>query len=122
VLGALYNTHHGLTNAVVLPYGVARNARYLEARLPALCRALDIEGEDAPAMVERLLQFRAELKIPATLRELDIDDADVEDIGKRALVDPCTASNAGPMTAEDFTQLFQDAVSGNINLQYGSSS
>jgi alcohol dehydrogenase class IV len=116
VLGAFYNIHHGLANAVVLPYGVAHNARYLEDRMPELCRALGVAGSDTAALVERLVGFRGELGIPGSLSELDIGASDADEIGRRALADPSTATNAGPMTEHDFTALFLDAVSGEIRL------
>lgn len=114
VLGALYDTHHGLANAVVLPYGVAHNARYLDARVGELCSALGVAGSDTRALVQRLLDFRAELGIPQNLAELGIDTSAAEDIGRRALADPSTATNAGPMSAEAFTALFTDAVTGKL--------
>lgn len=117
VLGALYGIHHGLANAVVLPYGVARNARFLAARMPALCQALGIEGGDTAALVDHLLDFRRQLGIPNSLAELDMDDSKATEIGRRAEADPSTPTNAGPVTADDLTQLFLDAVAGNIVIQ-----
>lgn len=117
VLGALYGIHHGLANAVVLPFGVARNSRFLAARMPELCQALGIEGRDTGALVNHILEFRRGLAIPATLAELDIDDKDATEIGRRALADPSTPTNAGPVTADDLKELFLDAVAGNIVIQ-----
>ena len=115
VLGALYNTHHGLANAVVLPYGVAHNARYLDDRVGELCTALGIPGDDTTALVQRLLEFRTELAIPENLSELGIDDSAAEEIGRRALADPSTGTNAGPISADEFSALFTDAVTGRLD-------
>jgi alcohol dehydrogenase class IV len=114
VVGALYGTHHGLTNAVILPYGLAHNARVLQARIPTLCRALEIEGDDCQTLLERLRQFCAGLGIPATLSELGIDCADATEVGQRAFRDPSTPTNAGPVSAADLEALFRDAVSGRL--------
>ena len=115
VVGALYDTHHGLTNAIILPYGVANNARFLEGRMPALCAALGISGDDSASLVATLRKFCASLGIPAALSELGIDGADAEEIGRRAFEDPSTATNAGPVTAEDLSGLFRDAVAGELS-------
>ncbi|MEE4193065.1 MAG: iron-containing alcohol dehydrogenase [Halieaceae bacterium] len=116
VLGARYGLHHGLANAVILPYGLARNARYLEPRMPALCQALGIDGTDTADLVEELLAFRASLEIPENLAALDVPDEDAAGIGAAALADPSTTTNAGPMTAEDFEALFRDARHGELHF------
>ncbi len=116
VIGARYGVHHGLANAVVLPYGIARNARYLEPRMPALCQALGIGNASTAGLVEVLLAFRAELGIPESLAALDINTDEATDIGVAALADPSTASNAGPMSAEDFEALFRDAAHGDLHF------
>lgn len=116
VLGARYGLHHGLANAVILPYGLARNARYLEPRMPALCQALGTEGSTTADLVEELLAFRTALGIPENLAALDVPGDDVADIGAAALADPSTPTNAGPMTAEDFEALFRDARHGELHF------
>lgn len=116
VLGARYGLHHGLANAVILPYGLARNARYLEPRMPALCQALGIHGTTTTDLVEELLAFRAVLGIPENLAALDVPDDDAAGIGAAALADPSTPTNAGPMTAEDFEALFRDAQHGELHF------
>ena len=113
VLGALYNTHHGLANAVILPYGLAQNAPYVEPRMGRLCRSLDIAGDSTAALVDRLLSLRQELAIPHTLGELGIGRDDAAEIGERALQDASTATNAGPVTATDLERLFLAAQDGN---------
>ena len=115
VIGARYGVHHGLANAVILPYGVARNARYLESRMPALCQALGIAGSTTADLVQELLDFRQALAIPASLSELEISTHEAADIGVAALADPSTPTNAGPMTAEDFEGLFRDAIQGELH-------
>ena len=120
VLGARYHLHHGLTNAIVMPYGLARNARYLDTRMEALCSALGIAGETTRALVEQLQRFTAELKIPNSLSELettfDLSEAAVSDIGAAALVDPSTPTNAGPIDADELGELYRDAVLGTVDF------
>ncbi len=126
VLGGMYGLHHGLTNAVIMPYGVARNADFLENRMPELCRLLGITGSTTADLVERLQGFNADLGIPANLGLLafaeGIDDATATDIGERAFVDPSTPTNAGPIDAAGLTALLRDAVSGQLQFGLGTPS
>jgi hypothetical protein len=112
VLGGLYGIHHGLSNAVVLPYGLLQNASHLDDKLARLCRVLEIDGGDAADLVDFLIELRRELNIPHTLAELGIGLADAREIGLRALQDPSTATNAAPVDAEDLEALFRAAVTG----------
>ena len=115
VLGGLYGVHHGLCNAVVLPYGLLQNARYLDGKLGRLCSALGTDREDAAGLVDFLIEFRRGLGVPHTLAELDIDLSDAREIGLRALDDPSTATNAAPVDADDLEALFRAAVTGDTS-------
>ncbi len=112
VVGALYDTHHGLTNAVVLPFGVIQNMSAIAERLGHLSRVLELPGHGAGALVDFLFEFRAQLDIPGNLAELGIDEERAVEIGRLAELDRCTATNAMPVTAKDLERLFRAAVSG----------
>jgi alcohol dehydrogenase class IV len=115
VLGALYDTHHGLTNAVLMPYGLTQNANHIEEHSARLCAVVGIDGNDTAALVDYLIDFRSELGIPHTLAELGIGIDDASEIGRRAVVDPTAASNAMPVSAEDLEALFLAARQGDIS-------
>ena len=114
VVGALYNTHHGLTNAIVLPYGVVQNMDAIGDRLAYLSRVLELPGGDAGAFVDFLFDFRQRLDIPENLAGLGIDDSRAVEIGQLAEMDPCTATNAMPVDALGLERLFRAAVSGDL--------
>ncbi|MEP5766643.1 MAG: iron-containing alcohol dehydrogenase [Halieaceae bacterium] len=116
VLGALYNTHHGLANAVILPYGLSHNARFIDAKMGHLCRVLGLDGQDTGSVIEFLLDLRRRLDIPHTLAELGMDEQDAVAIGQRAYLDPCTASNARPVDANDLESLFRAALTGDFTI------
>ncbi|MEM1112135.1 MAG: iron-containing alcohol dehydrogenase [Pseudomonadota bacterium] len=116
VVGALYNTHHGLTNAIVLPFGVRQNAPVLEEKLSTLCRVLSLKGEGSEAFVAFLHQFCSELAIPASLSELGVDDSRAEEIGGMALQDPSAGGNAQVLTAQQYTALFRASVAGDVSF------
>ena len=116
VLGALYNTHHGLANAIILPYGLIQNRQAIEARATHLCTVLGRSQTGTDALVDHLLELRKQLDIPHCLAEIDIDDSRAEEIGGLAFADSCTATNAMPVDAGDLERLFRTAVSGDTSL------
>ena len=114
VVGGLYNTHHGLTNAIVLPYGVVQNMDAIGDRLAYLARVLELPGGDAAAFVDFLFDFRQRLDIPESLAGLGVDDARAVEVGELAALDSCAATNAMPVNAQDLERLFLAAVSGDL--------
>jgi alcohol dehydrogenase class IV len=113
-VGALYNSHHGLTNAIVLPYGVYQNAPVIEEKLRYLCRVLELPGVGASAFIDFLQSFCAELDIPQGLSSLGIDESRAEEVGRLAASDPTAATNARPVGCDELQQLFRAAVHGSF--------
>lgn len=115
-LGALYDTHHGLANAIILPYALQQNATAIESRMAHLCLVLGIENPGSAAMINYILALRSSLGIPHSLSEIGIGNERAAEIGRMAFLDPSTASNAMPVSAEDLEKLFRAAHSGNTAL------
>ncbi len=116
VVGGLYNTHHGLTNAVVLPYGVYLNAPVIEEKLDYLCRVLALQDRGANGFVDFLQRFCADLGIPPDLSALELDDSRAAEIGLLALQDPSAAGNPRTLDATQYTALFRAALAGDYRL------
>lgn len=111
-VGALYGTHHGLTNAVLLPYVMRFNREAIAERLTPVAQALGIGVGGFDAVLEWVLRFRERLRIPSTLTELGVDTARAEEIGRLAEIDPPANGNPRPATAEDLRRVFIEAVQG----------
>jgi len=118
-LSAHYDTHHGLANAVVLPYVLAFNLPVLEDKLKPLARLLDLPGGDAKAVLNWILAFRASLKIPHTLAEIGIPDDKAVIVGRDAFRDPSTGGNARAITETDMTRIFRAARTGDFAMAAG---
>ena len=116
VVGALYNTHHGLTNAIVMPYGVYLNAPVIEDKLRYLSQVLELPGAGAEGFIDFLQDFRAQLDIPAQLPDCVVDASRASEIGELALQDPSAAGNARTLSAEQYTALFLAAYSGDYKV------
>jgi len=113
-IGAVYDTHHGLTNAVLLPYVMVHNKAAIADRMNLLARVLDLPGPGFDAVLKWTLEFRDALKIPHTLKEIGVDDARAAEIGAMAEKDPSAGGNPCPVTAKDLEAVFRAAVAGRI--------
>ena len=115
-VGAHFNTHHGLTNAVLLPYILVHNRAAIEERLAVIARTLDLLGEPFGALFEWILAFRSRLGVPHSLAELGVTLRDPQTIGHEAACDPCAAGNPLPTDAAGYTRIFRCAVAGDLSL------
>lgn len=112
-VGALYDTHHGLTNAVVMPYVLAFNRPAVEGKIGRLAAFLDIAG-GFDGFMDWILAFRRDLGIPHTLAEIGVDAARSGEIGQYAADDPSAGGNPVPLTPSILQKLFEDAVAGKL--------
>ena len=111
-VGAIYNTHHGLTNAVFMPYVLRRNKKVIEEKIISLSRYLNLEDQTFEGFMNWILYLRKELSIPHTLKELIQDDSKFEEMSKMAKNDPSTGGNPIPLEIKDFYNLYKDSFSG----------
>ena len=111
-VGAIYNTHHGLTNAVFMPYVLKRNKKVIEEKIISLSRYLNLEDQTFEGFMSWLLHLRKELLIPHTLKELIQEDSKFEEMSKMAKDDPSTGGNPIPLEIKDFYNLYKDSYSG----------
>tara|TARA_B110000116_G_scaffold116354_1_gene101008 strand:- start:317 stop:1477 length:1161 start_codon:yes stop_codon:yes gene_type:complete len=114
-VGAMYNTHHGLTNAVFMPYVLERNREAIEDKMAAVARYLDLDKPSFDGFLEWILNLRNELKIPHTLKELINDDAKLKAMSIMALDDPSTSGNPIILTQQDFLMLYKNSYEGKLS-------
>ena len=116
-IGALYDTHHGMTNAVFMPYVLAANRGAIEDRIERLAAYCGISGGFG-GFAARILALRQELKIPHALggliQGLDMNEARKDLIAEMAIVDPTAGGNPVKLTKELARSLLEDAVSGTL--------
>jgi len=114
-VGAFYDTHHGLTNAVILPYVLVHNRAAITGKLTQIARTLALPEPGFEAVLSWLLAFRKEIGIPDSLRAIGVDDARAAEIGRHAEKDPSAGGNPVPVKASDLEKIFRAAVSGALN-------
>jgi alcohol dehydrogenase class IV len=111
---SLRGTHHGLTNAVVMPYVLVRNGSVLQERLAALARYLDLPGQTPQSVVDWVLALRSRLGIPHTLKEIGVDTDVIHEAARMAEHDPSTGGNPVPLKASDYEGLYAKAIAGSM--------
>jgi alcohol dehydrogenase len=112
-VGALYGTHHGLTNAVFMPYVLAFNRAALGDRMDRLAAWLGIAGGFG-GFLDFVLALRRELRIPHTLDGLGLDDARFAEMADMAIADPTAGGNPRPLTRADALDLYRRTLQGRL--------
>jgi len=112
--GAQLNTHHGLTNAVVMPYVLVWNRPAIEDKMRRLAAYLGLPSADFDGFLDWVLALRAEIGIPHTLAEIGVGEHHIAALAPQALADPSTGGNPLPMSEDDFRELFRRCISGEL--------
>ena len=112
--GAVLDTHHGLTNAVVMPYVLVFNRSSVEERLGALARYLGLPRPGYGAVLDWVLELRDRIGIPHTLREIGVEEEHVEQLAPMAEKDPSSATNPVPLTTANLDGLYRRAIAGEL--------
>ena len=115
--GSVLNTHHGTTNAVVMPYVLEFNAAAIEDKLITLSRLLDLPFPSVEAFISWILELRSEIGIPDTLADLGVELNLVPKLAHMALIDTSTPTNPVEMTLEGFEELYENCINGKIDVQ-----
>jgi alcohol dehydrogenase class IV len=115
-VGAHFNTHHGLTNAVLLPYLIVRNRVAIEGQLAVIARTLNLSGEPYQAVLDWVLAFRKRLGIPHSLAEIGVSSSNGDLIGREAVLDPSAAGNPLSIDEAGYARIFRSAVKGDLTL------
>lgn len=111
-LGAIYGTHHGLLNAVLLPYVLDFNKTAIAEKMERLSSYLRLQRTGHEGVMAWIDELRRMLDIPASLGKIGIDDSKAEAVVRGALKDPTAATNPIALTESSLTALFRKAVHG----------
>ncbi len=113
-LGGVFDKHHGLLNAILMPYVMLRNRDAIAARMDLLARVLDLpvvtSGFDA--VYNWVIELRSALNIPHTLAALEIPLEKCAEIGEMAVNDPSAGGNPVALSAADYAAICHAAILG----------
>ena len=114
-IGARFDTHHGMTNAVVMPYVLAANRDAIESTIESLAAYVGIAG-GFDGFLDHILAMRAAMDVPHTLIGLGVDADAVDDIAAAAEIDPSAAGNPILFDRTMAARVFDAACSGTIEV------
>ncbi|HUU24032.1 MAG TPA: iron-containing alcohol dehydrogenase [Methyloceanibacter sp.] len=110
-VGALYNTHHGTTNGVFMPYVLVFNRPAIEEKIDRLAGFLGIDG-GFYGFLQAVLDLRKQTGVPNDLSGINVDGGRAEIIAEMAVADPTAGGNPVPLTKDVSRKLFEAALSG----------
>ncbi|MEE8195674.1 MAG: iron-containing alcohol dehydrogenase [Acidiferrobacterales bacterium] len=113
-VGALYDTHHGMTNAVVMPYVLAFNRDAIEGKLARLAAWLQLPKPSFQAVMDWVLRLRDEIGIVHTLADLGVGADRLEELAQMAALDPTAGGNPVPVGVPELRSMFVSALEGRL--------
>jgi alcohol dehydrogenase class IV len=109
-LSSLLDTHHGLANAVNIPYGMEFNVSGFEDRFRKIARTLELKEESGEGVVRYLFEMNDKIAIPKRLREIGVKEEHIETLADLAFADFAHPNNPKPVSREDFKNLYKRAL------------
>ena len=110
-----FNVHHGLSNAIFMPYVLTFNRSAIEETISKLSGFLELSESSFDSFLEWVIDLRKKLKIPHTLaEEAKLSDSDIEKLSPMALEDPSTSGNPIPPTLADMKKLYRYSLDGKL--------
>ena len=114
-VNALNNVHHGLSNAIFMPYVLTFNRDTIENKIIKICDYLEFKNKSFDEFINWTLKLRDDLNIPHKLSEvIEEKDFDIERLSKMALEDPSTGGNPKKLTVEDMKIMYEHSMSGKL--------
>jgi len=114
-VGSVYDTHHGLTNAVFMPYVLAHNRPAIEDTSARLARWLDLPGGSFSAVLDWVMELRTRFDIPHTAADLGVEESRLEELAAMAAVDPTAGTNPVPIGQAEILEMYRSAMVGQLD-------
>ena len=114
-VNALNNIHHGLSNAIFMPYVLTFNKNVIEKKIVKICEYLEFQNKTFDEFLNWTLNLRKKLKIPHKLADvIEPDKIDIDRLSKMALDDPSTNGNPKKLSLEDMKIMYQHSITGEL--------
>ena len=117
-LGALYDTPHGIANAVILPYVIEYNSNVCYDKLKEIAKAMNLEVDNlsneevASNIVNSIKEMNKKLGIPSSLKELNVSLKDIDWLANAAYNDICLGGNSKEASVEDIKKIYERIYEG----------
>ena len=113
-VNAQFNVHHGLSNAIFMPYVLTYNKSFIENRIISICDYLNLD-KSFDSFLDWIIELRKQLNIPHKISDvIDIKKINIKELSKMALEDPSTTSNPRKLNIDDMKILYEHSISGKL--------
>ena len=109
-LGAIYDAHHGLLNAILMPYVLMHNRPAIEPRILRLANYLDLDDTTFDGFIEWVNELRRVIGIPQYLSDIGIGKENIDKVAAMALADPSNSGNPITMTEDSYRAILEKAI------------
>ena len=114
-VNSVYNIHHGLSNAIFMPYVLTFNKKEIEKKIIKLSEYLELKEKSFNCFLEWVLDLRKDLKLPHKLSEVaNVKPEEIDKLSLMALEDPSTPGNPKKLTLEDMKMLYKNSLEGKL--------
>ena len=110
MIGAEFDTQHGLTNAIILPSVLRYNKDSLGTKIPIMCEAMGIKKNNFEYFYQSICDLLDKLEIPKNLSEIGVDDTTIERIAKKAMKDSAFSTNPKTASLKDMKGLIETTI------------
>ena len=113
-INSQFDVHHGLTNAIFMPYVLTFNKSVIENKIVSICNYLNLNNT-FESFLEWILNLRKDLNIPHKLSDvMDCSEVDLEKLSLMAFEDPSTGGNPKKITQDDLKEMYKKSISGEL--------
>jgi alcohol dehydrogenase class IV len=109
-LSSLLDTHHGLANAVNIPYGMEYNIEGFEHKFKRIAQTLQLKEQNGKAVVKYLFELNSKINIPHHLKDIGVKPEHIDTLADLAIADFAHPNNPKPVSREDFRNLYLKAM------------
>jgi lactaldehyde reductase len=116
-LGAVYDTPHGVANAIILPTVMEYNAPATGEKFREIARAMGVQGVDSmsqeeyrKAAIDAVKQLADDVNIPKKLSDVGVKREDLQFLAESAMADACTPGNPREPSLEDIKKLYESML------------
>ena len=113
-VNAQFNLHHGLSNAIFMPYVLTFNKKEISEKIVSICDYLNLEKK-FDSFINWIIELRKDVKIPHKLSDvIEVDKVNLDKLSQMALEDPSTAGNPKKLTKEDMKIMYEHSLAGKL--------
>ena len=110
MVGAEFDTQHGLTNAVVLPVVLRFNLPGQELKVQRMAQAMGLEDTSTEGFIRHIEGVLDDINIPNSLSDLDIPMASAQRLAEKSILDSAAQTNPRTATVPEISTLIEEAI------------